>query len=180
MTRPDPDERVRVVPYDPRWPGLFEEERRLVAAALGPGLVAVEHIGSTSVPGLAAKPVIDIMAGLERLELTAAQIDALERLGYEFLGDHGIPGRLYFRKGRPRSHHIHAVVYGGPSWERHLALRDYLRAHADEARRYGELKQRVAADVGGHRGRYLRGKDAFVAELEERARAWRARSSLTP
>jgi GrpB-like predicted nucleotidyltransferase (UPF0157 family) len=176
--RPDPAEPIVVVAYDPRWPQLFEQERRRVADALGDAVVEQEHIGSTAVPGLAAKPIVDILAGLRTLELPADAIEAMEKLGYEFLGEYGIAGRLFFRKGRPRSHHVHAVLLGSDLWERHLAFRDYLRVHSAEADAYAQFKLKLVRDVGGDRDRYVDGKDAFAAILERRARSWRRRSSF--
>jgi GrpB-like predicted nucleotidyltransferase (UPF0157 family) len=170
---PDVAESVVVVEYDPAWPRLYEEESARLSAALGDVLVETEHIGSTAVPGLAAKPVIDILAGLRALELTSSDIAAMEALRYEYLGEYGIPGRLYFRKGRPRSHHVHAVLFGSDLWERHLAFRDYLRARPDEAKSYADFKRRLAMEVEGDRDRYTDGKDAFTAAIQERARAWR-------
>ena len=137
------------------------------------GARAVEHIGSTAVPGLAAKPVVDLLAGLESLDLAPEQIRAMEALGYEALGEYGLPGRLFFRKGsEPRTHHVHAVELGGEHWRRHLAVRDYLRAHRDEADAYAAEKRRVAAGASD-RDEYTLGKAAFVEALEQRALAWR-------
>jgi GrpB-like predicted nucleotidyltransferase (UPF0157 family) len=94
-------------------------------------------------------------------------------LGYEFLGDFGLPGRLFFRKGGARStHHVHAVVLGGENWSRHLAFRDYLRSHPDEARLYGEQKRRLAADVDHDWYAYVERKNAFADELFKRAWKW--------
>jgi GrpB-like predicted nucleotidyltransferase (UPF0157 family) len=161
-----------VVAYDPHWPGLFDDESHRVANALGHPVVAVEHIGSTAVPGLAAKPVIDMLVGLRALTLPAGAAEAMDELDYEYLGENGIPGRLFFRKGRPRTHHVHAVLVGSDLWDRHLAFRDYLRAHADEADDYAEFKRRLVRDVDGDRDRYVEGKDAYAAALEQRARSW--------
>jgi GrpB-like predicted nucleotidyltransferase (UPF0157 family) len=94
-------------------------------------------------------------------------------LGYEYLGEYGIPGRLFFRKGRPRSHHVHAVLHASDLWKRHLAFRDYLRAHPDEAECYAGFKRRRAAEVRGDRDRYTDEKDAFAAGVQARALAWR-------
>jgi GrpB-like predicted nucleotidyltransferase (UPF0157 family) len=171
--RPDPAEAVVVVDYDLGWPSLFEQESRRVAGALGEAVVAVEHIGSTSVPGLAAKPIVDMLAGLGTLALPSGAVDAMGELGYEFLGEKGIPGRLFFRKGRPRTHHVHAVLMGSDLWDRHLAFRDYLRVHADEADDYAQFKRRLVHDVDGDRDRYVDGKEAYAAALERRARSWK-------
>jgi GrpB-like predicted nucleotidyltransferase (UPF0157 family) len=166
-------EPVTVVDYDSAWPRLFAEESERIRAALGYAVVAIEHIGSTAVPGLAAKPVIDVLVGLRTIELMRKQIGAMESLGYEYLGEHGIPGRLFFRKGRPRSHHVHAVLHESDLWERHLAFRDYLRARPDEAKSYAVFKQALAAEVAGERESYTARKDVFAAALQERALVWR-------
>ena len=171
--KPDPAEAVVVVDYDSRWSSLFELESRRVASALGDPVVAVEHIGSTAVPGLAAKPIVDMLAGLRTLELPAGAVKAMDELGYQFMGENGIPGRLFFRKGRPRSHHVHAVLLGSDLWDRHLAFRDYLRVHADEAEDYAEFKRKLVHAVGGNRDRYVDGKDGYAAALERRARSWK-------
>jgi GrpB-like predicted nucleotidyltransferase (UPF0157 family) len=170
---PDASEPVNVVDYDSAWPRLFAEEGERIRAALGDAVVAVEHIGSTAVPGLAAKPVIDVLVGLKWIELTRKQIEAMVSLGYEYLGELGIPGRLFFRKGRPRSHHVHAVLHESDLWERHLAFRDYLRARPGEANDYAVFKQALAAEVAGERETYTARKDVFAAALQERALAWR-------
>jgi len=125
---------IEVVDYDPEWPALFEAEAERIRAACGRVVVEIEHIGSTSVPGLAAKPIIDIMPGVEDIAGARARLEAgMRGLGYESLGEYGIPGRLYFRKGVPRSHHVHVFEVGKPEWRKHLLFRDYLRAH-EEAR----------------------------------------------
>jgi GrpB-like predicted nucleotidyltransferase (UPF0157 family) len=177
--KPDASEPVAVVDYDQRWPGVFELERDRVRDSLGDAVVAVEHIGSTAVPGLAAKPIIDMLVGLRTLDSAEAQIGAMEALGYEYLGENGIPGRLFFRKGRPRSHHVHAVLFESDLWERHLAFRDYLRAHPAEAADYAQFKLTLVGEVGGDRDGYTEEKDRYAAALEERARSWRrARGSV--
>jgi NAD-dependent deacetylase len=164
---------VVVADYDPSWPTLFSEEAEAVRGALGDRVAGIEHIGSTAVPGLAAKPVIDMLVGLRSLPLGAEHVAALERLGYESFGELGLPGRFYFQKGSAAStHHVHAVEWGGPQWHRHLAFRDYLRAHADEAGRYGEAKRRLAAEVAYDWYAYVERKNAVVDEIFPRAWAW--------
>ena len=171
--KPDPVEPVAIVAYDANWPQLFEIEGEMLRNALGENLVSVEHIGSTAVPGLVAKPVIDLLAGLRTFPLSLQGIAALEGLGYEYLGENGIPGRLFLRKGRPRSHHVHAVLFGDDHWERHLAFRDYLRINAQERDAYAEFKRTLVHEVDGDRDRYVDGKEVYAAALEQRARAWR-------
>ncbi|MGH2994701.1 MAG: NAD-dependent protein deacylase [Gaiellaceae bacterium] len=162
---------VDVVDYEPAWPRLYEEEAARVSEALGDAVVAIEHMGSTSVPGLASKPVIDISVGLRSLELSPREIAAMERLGYEYLGEFGLPGRLYLRKGRERrTHHVHAVEWGGEHWHRHRAFREYLRAHPEEAAGYAEEKRSLAAESSDTND-YWERKQAFIDALF--ARAWR-------
>jgi len=138
------------------------------------GAVVVEHIGSTAVPGLLAKPIIDLLAGLSPLDVGPG-VAAMEALGYEYLGEYGIPGREFFRKGgEQRTHHVHAVELGGAHWVRHVAFRDYLRAHPDEAARYGAAKVEAAAAVGEDWEGYWEVKEPVATEIQTRALAWAA------
>ena len=166
-------EPLEVVAYDPAWPQLYEEEAARVGAALGEDVVAIEHMGSTAVPGLAGKPVIDVSVGLRRPELSMEQVAAVEALGYEYLGENGLPGRLFFRRseGGKRTHHLHVVEVDGEHWHRHRAFRDYLRSHPDEAGRYAAEKLRLAAETSTH-GDYWERKQPYADALFERAWAW--------
>lgn len=168
---------VVVVEYDPRWPARFASERDSILAALDDLVTAVHHVGSTAVPGLAAKPIIDILVEARTADLSADQIVAMERLGYEYRGEAGIAGRRFFRKGQPRSHHVHLFEHGHPEVEKHLLFRDYLRAHPEEAARYATLKRDLAARFGADRAGYTDSKDSFIAKVVERARARRQRST---
>jgi GrpB-like predicted nucleotidyltransferase (UPF0157 family) len=132
--------------------------------------VAIEHIGSTSVPDLCAKPIVDILVGLRELELTDEQIAAMTELGYEYLGEYGLPGRLFFRKGDPRTHNVHVVKHGGEHWERQLVFRDALRSDPEERLRYDAFKRRLAAE-GHSREVYTELKTPFIRAVEDRARA---------
>jgi NAD-dependent deacetylase len=164
---------VTVQVYDPDWAERYKAESDRIRGALGDAVIEIEHMGSTAVPGLAAKPVIDISVGLKSLELTGEQVGAMEDLGYEHLGELGLPGRLYFRKGGETStHHVHAVVWGEEHWMRHLAFRDYLRSHPDEAREYGEAKRRLAAEVDHDWYAYVERKNVFADALFARAWEW--------
>ena len=158
---------VRVVEYDPRWPALFDAEAARLAQALGAGLpLALEHMGSTSVPGLAAKPILDILAGYAP---GAASVDdyvrALVAAGYTHRGEQGIPGREFFRRGDPRSYHLHLAVRGGAFWTSQLAFRDRLRADPALRDAYAELKRELAARFPRDREAYIDGKTAFVLEV---------------
>jgi GrpB-like predicted nucleotidyltransferase (UPF0157 family) len=164
-----PSDRVKLVEHDPSWAQLYESERAALAPVFDGHVVGIEHIGSTSVPDLCAKPIVDILIGLRELALTSDQIAAMERLGYAYLGEHGLPGRLFFRK-EPRTHHVHVVLYGGEHWERQITFRDTLRSDAEERRRYDEFKRRLAAE-GHPRETYTEMKTPFIREVEARARA---------
>jgi GrpB-like predicted nucleotidyltransferase (UPF0157 family) len=158
---------IEIVEHDPSWAARFEEEQPQLAEIFDGRAVAIEHIGSTSVPGLCAKPIVDILVGIRELELSNAEIEAMERLGYEYLGEFGVPGRLYFRKGDPRIH-VHVVAHSGDHWKRHLAFRDALRSNPEERRRYDKLKRRLAAE-GHPREVYSELKTPFIREVEARA-----------
>jgi GrpB-like predicted nucleotidyltransferase (UPF0157 family) len=140
--------RVILVPYDPDWPRRFEEERGVLANVFAGVEATIEHVGSTSVPGLGAKPVIDVMVGVRELADVEALIPALEAAGYEYVQEYEkyLPERRYFRKPRlgAREFHVHSVVKGSDFWIRHLAFRDYLRAHPEPASAYYNLKQDLA------------------------------------
>jgi GrpB-like predicted nucleotidyltransferase (UPF0157 family) len=165
-----PSELVELVDHDPSWAELFEQERDRLLPVFDGSVVAVEHIGSTSVPGLCAKPIVDIAVGLGELELTDEQIAGMEELGYEYLGENGLPGRLFFRKGNPRTHNVHVVEHGGDHWERQLVFRDALRTDAEERRRYDAFKRRLAAE--GHPLEvYAELKTPFIRAVEARGRA---------
>jgi GrpB-like predicted nucleotidyltransferase (UPF0157 family) len=171
-----PSDPVELVDYDPSWAELFESERAALAPIFDGQAVAIEHTGSTSVPGLCAKPIVDVLIGLRELALADDQFAGMERLGYHYLGEHGLPGRLFFRK-EPRTHHVHVVEHGGEVWERQLTFRDALRSDADERRRYDEFKRRLAAE-GHPREAYAELKTPFIREVEARARARGAAPSV--
>lgn len=163
---------VDFAPYDPRWPQRAASAIAELQAAL-PGLfVVVEHIGSTSVPGLAAKPIIDLMAGASLDAVTAHDQD-LARLAYQ-RHDTGMPARLFYRReeGGRRTHHLHVVPAAALGARNELLLRDYLRAHPQDAARYGDLKRKLASrDLSGDD--YTRAKTDLIQELTDRARAER-------
>jgi GrpB-like predicted nucleotidyltransferase (UPF0157 family) len=138
---------VDVVEYDPAWPDWFEAIRARIAPALGPLAIAIEHVGSTSVSGLAAKPVIDIDIVVADADAIQAATAALERLGYEPLGDLGVKDRQAFRRppGSER-HNVYVCPAGGEGLRNHLALRNHLRTHPDAVAAYAALKRRLATD----------------------------------
>ena len=166
-----------VVPYDPRWPERFTEEAERLRNAIGEIVVEIEHIGSTAVPGIAAKPTIDIAVGVSELgDVDADAVSAMEQLGYVYRGEAGVPGRHYFRKGAtyPRDIHVSIIEWQGPLWHDYLLLRDYLRGHPDEAAAYVEAKRRAERAIESPDPiAYWQHKRTFVEELLTRARAAR-------
>ncbi len=162
---------IVIASYSERWPVLFADERAAILAAIAPA--EVEHIGSTSVPGLAAKPIIDIMIGVESLERAAACIPALAALGYEYVPEleAQMPERRYLRKVLigVRTHQIHMVELGGAFWARHLLFRNYLRRHPQIAADYAALKRRLAAEFGADINGYTDAKTGFIRNVERLA-----------
>jgi GrpB-like predicted nucleotidyltransferase (UPF0157 family) len=157
-----PKDPVRVVPYDPSWPEQFETERARVAASLGELPARVEHIGSTAVPGLAAKPIVDVMVGRPSGSELAPYVEALRGLGYDYRGENGLPGRHYFKRADPRPYHLHLVVLGGDFWRTHLLFRDALRQSPRLALEYERLKRDLAARHGDDRLAYTSAKGPFI------------------
>jgi GrpB-like predicted nucleotidyltransferase (UPF0157 family) len=165
-------ERVRLVPYDSRWPELFRAEAaRLASAVAAAGLPALifEHVGSTAVPGLAAKPILDLAAGRPSEIAADAYLPVLQAEGWVYRGNSGIPGREFFRRGEPRSHHLHLVEYGGWHWKRYLGFRDALRADSTLRDAYTALKRELAERYSDDREAYIDGKTTFVEAVVSRA-----------
>ncbi|RJF96518.1 GrpB family protein [Noviherbaspirillum cavernae] len=166
--------KIEVVPCNPLWPAQFESERLAIERSLGDIVVQAHHIGSTAVKGLAAKPIIDIILEVRSLEALDQAASALELMDYEAMGEFGISGRRYFRKGGSfRTHQIHAFKAGDPNIFRHLAFRDYLNHHPDVRREYQELKIRLATECNDDLDFYCDGKDAFVKHHEAKAIEWK-------
>ena len=169
--------KVEVVPHNPHWLNAFEAEAIHVAAALGENVVAVHHIGSTAIPNIYAKPVIDLLFEVRDIAEVDDRAPAMESLGYEVKGEFGIPGRRYFRKDNPegtRTHQIHTFQAGSGQVRRHLDFRDYMIAHPEEAQRYSELKRKLVAKHPQSPDDYMDGKDGFIKEIDRRAAQWRA------
>ena len=170
----DMDE-VEIVNYDPRWAVLFDEEAKRLRAVLDPSLIlGLEHFGSTAVPGLSAKPIIDILIAVRSLaDAQAIFIEALRNLDYVHWADNPKKDRMFFVKGMPpfgsrRSHHVHVTEPHGEMWQR-LAFRDYLRAHPEEAGTYARLKRRFAAEHQGDREAYTDAKSAYIESVMRKA-----------
>jgi len=169
---------IEIVDYDPSWPRLFEEERRRLARALpADQVLAIEHAGSTAIPGLAAKPIIDIFVAI--LSVDAARttlVEPIKTLGYVYWEENPDKDRMFFVKGMPpygtrRTHHVHIFEPTSKFWQRALAFRDYLRDHCDEAERYQQLKHRLAVQYRSDREAYSRAKDKYVKAVVQKANA---------
>jgi len=154
---------------------MFDAEAVVLRRCLGDNAMAIHHIGSTAVPGLCAKPIIDLLVEVASLDDVDVRNAEMARAGYEAMGEFGIAGRRYFRKrdrAGVRSHHVHAFACGSSDVTRHLAFRDYLKAHPADARRYGDLKRALASVHHDDIDAYMDGKDALVKALERAALAW--------
>ncbi|KNE21816.1 GrpB family protein [Virgibacillus pantothenticus] len=165
--------KVIVTPYQSKWQNLFMQEAKNIAAIFKTELVAMHHIGSTAVPGLAAKPIIDIMPVVSSIEKVDQYIEEMENLGYVALGENGIEGRRYFNKGgNERTHHVHVFEEGDDHIKRHLAFKDYLIAHPSIAKKYGDLKTALAIKYPKQIEAYISEKNDFVKEVEQEALTW--------
>ena len=164
---------ITVIEYSPLWKNKYKEESLLIRNILADNCIAIYHIGSTSVPGLAAKPIIDIMAVVRSLEKVDTVAEKFSEIGYEYLGEFGITGRRYLRKGGDeRTHQIH--IFQADDWNnigRHLAFRDYMRTHKKERDEYAKIKKDLAQEFPYDIDGYCDGKENFVREMEERALA---------
>ena len=165
MTSPS----YRIVKYDHRWPVLFADEKALVVAAAGVPPEHVEHIGSTAVPGLGAKPIIDLMVGVSKVEDAQREVEALEGLGYHWRGE-TVPGTLYLRKAEPRRFNLHLTQWKGKFWIDHLLFRDFLRTHPEKARQYQELKRELMSRLASDPPAYNDGKTSFIESVVQQAR----------
>ncbi len=167
------EEPIVIVPYNPRWPVLYDREKGRLLALFDGVNVAVEHVGSTAVEGLGSKPIIDIMLGVERLPEVEQRLDSIEQLGYRYESELEleIPERRFFIKlgtGKARTHHLHAVELSGGFWREHLLFRDFLRSHPQTASEYYQLKLSLAQLHKDNRKAYVRAKAAFIGEVLER------------
>jgi GrpB-like predicted nucleotidyltransferase (UPF0157 family) len=158
-------EPVVIVEADPAWPARYEAERARLAAALAAHRHVLEHCGSTSVPGLAAKPIVDVLLGVYEWPMAPAAVAAVVGAGYEHRGDGNVPGREYFRRGVPRAFQVHACPHDGVFWRAHLAFRDRLRADRGLAREYEALKRDLAVRFRHDRIGYTDAKAPFIRRV---------------
>jgi GrpB-like predicted nucleotidyltransferase (UPF0157 family) len=173
--------RVEVAAYDAKWAELYEAEAERLRGVFGNLLVEILHIGSTAVPGLAAKPVIDIMPLVTAIEQVDALNPAMEKLDYLPKGEAGIRGRRLFIKPSDvvRTHHVHVFQWGDPEGIRHLAFREFLKVHPELVEEYGNLKTRLAQQFPFDIHAYMDGKDEWVQRVEKQAVIWYAQQQRT-
>jgi GrpB-like predicted nucleotidyltransferase (UPF0157 family) len=174
-------EEVSIVPYDPVWPGMFEEEKRHLLDCLPQDLIRrIEHFGSTAIPGLAAKPIVDMLVEVTSLEETKARIaPVLEAQGYDYFwrathGEDGPPFYAWFIKRNSagiRTHHVHMIESDFEHWDR-LLFRDYLIDHPETAKEYEALKLRLAGNYPNDRIAYTDGKTEFVVRITQVAKEY--------
>jgi GrpB-like predicted nucleotidyltransferase (UPF0157 family) len=160
-----PHGHVVLVDWSHQWADLYTREAASLRAALGPLAVAIEHYGSTSVPELRAKPILDILVGGTQITDAVPYLKALAPLGYEYARSAGVPDHLVFGRGLDRTHLVHVVLFEGPAWQRALRFRDTLRADPTLRAEYGALKERLAGQYQSHRARYTEEKAAFVERV---------------
>jgi GrpB-like predicted nucleotidyltransferase (UPF0157 family) len=164
---------VKLAPYDAEWQRLFEEEKARIQAAIGQWVLDIQHVGSTSIPGVVAKPILDIGVAVENFEEASVCIEPLEQLGYEYHGENGIPRRHYFVMGDPRTHHLHVNEVHSRDWENQVFFRDYLIQHPEFAQEYAALKLELAGRFPTDRDAYLEGKAPFIERVLHLARSER-------
>jgi GrpB-like predicted nucleotidyltransferase (UPF0157 family) len=153
---------------------MYEAEARVVSAVLGTELVAIHHVGSTAIPGLAAKPTIDMLAEVHDIEAIDLHNWRFVGIGYTPMGEYGVSGRRYFFKssGEKHTHHLHIFQEGHFEIERHLLFRDYLRSHPKEAEKYASLKISLAAEFSDDILSYMQGKYTIINEIDLKAKEW--------
>jgi len=169
---------VKLVPHNPKWVKLFEEEKQLLKKTFGDTILAIEHIGSTAIPSISAKPIIDINVGVESLDIALRMKEKFEKLGYEHRPF--VPGkakdnlkwRELYVKGleAKRTHHVHVTILGNNYWKNSLLFRDFLRKNSAQAKLYTELKDGLAKKHVDDRAKYTESKMQFIDKILAMAR----------
>ncbi len=162
---------LELVSYDPEWGIFFDNEKNRLRKSIGHIVLAIEHVGSTSIKNMCSKPIIDIAIGLEKYDDGFKCVEPLRRIGYLYLGERGIPGRHYFRRDSEIVKcHIHMFEISSTEWESHIMFRDYLRNHEEEAKEYALLKYDLKQKHGDDREKYTEAKTEFINKIIEKAR----------
>jgi GrpB-like predicted nucleotidyltransferase (UPF0157 family) len=160
---------IEIRDYDTEWPTMYLAEKGRIGTALGELAKDIQHVGSTAVPGLAAKPVIDILLAVDDLAETGVHLIRLEEFGYTYVPHNEDAERMFFLKGMPRTHHVHVVRFRGWTYWKHLLFRDYLLDHPSTVKEYESLKIILAERFRDDRSRYVEGKSEFIESVIARA-----------
>ena len=171
---PSEQREVELVPHNPEWSQKADQEISRLLEGLSVPIIGIYHIGSTSVPGIKAKPILDFVMEVDDQEAVVNSIAEFESLGYQNKGEFGIPGRQFFTRDTDgeRTHHLHVFQKGHPDIERHTVFRDYLRANPEAAREYEKLKEKLAKRFPKQSGNYTEAKSDFILSMDEVARYW--------
>ena len=169
-------EEVKLCPHSKEWAKEFEKEKRILQKILGDDALEIHHVGSTSIPGLMAKPIIDIAVGVKDEETQRKLIPILAGFGYDIKDSITEKGEILARKGPPelRTHYVHVEIINTPKWEEHMLFKQYLIDHPEYIQKYQELKQKLAKECQGNRRLYTPQKDAFIKDVLEKARKEKA------
>jgi GrpB-like predicted nucleotidyltransferase (UPF0157 family) len=176
-----PEQRdVELVPHNPEWSQLADEESRCILECISIPVIGIYHIGSTSVPGIKAKPILDFVLEVEDMEAFIKESGNLEKLQYVSKGEYGIPGRQFFTKDTlgERTHHLHVFQQGHQDIERHLVFRDFLRSNPEAAKEYESLKEKLAKRFPKKSDMYTEAKSDFILSMDEVARYWLEQNGL--
>lgn len=156
---------IEIVKYDPRWTVTYQQEKELITAALKQEIIDIQHIGSTSVPGLSAEPIIDILVAVNKLNTAETYSSQLQKINYQYIYYAENVDRLFFRKGTPCTHHVHIVEYDSWTYWRHILFRDYLLAHPQTAQQYEQLKREMAIKFKTDMNAYAESKTVFIQSI---------------
>lgn len=169
MNQKNIDEEIKLVPYSGEWEVLYKLESARIREKLNENVIDIQHIGSTSIPGIFAKPIIDIMVGIKDIKQSISIIKNLENLGYEYFGEANVPGRLYFRTRGRHHYNIAVCQFQSEIWTNNILFRDYLRANPDEAKTYGLNKKRIFEAGIDTLLKYSDLKDPMIKEIMKKA-----------
>jgi len=163
--------KVKLLAYNPAWKKLYKKEEKLLSSVVRKYVLDIQHVGSTSIPGARAKPIIDIAIGVKKLKDGEECIKPLKRLGYKYKQDAGVKGRHFFVKGseKNRTHYIHIAKMGGKFWKSLILFRDYLRKYDRAVKEYNKLKEKLAKKYKDDRDSYTAKKEIFIREIIKKA-----------
>ena len=167
--------RIEVVPHNPNWKKKFNGEARVIKSIFNEEIIAVHHIGSTAIPEISAKPIIDILVEVHNIDKIDGYNTKMIEKGYIPKGEYGILGRRFFIKGSEefRTFHVHIFEEENPEIRRLLNFRNYMIAHPKEAQKYSQLKESLAQEYPENVKSYIDGKDAFIKKIDEKAKDWK-------